>query len=73
MEFERLFEETSDSGSTMDEESIELEIVNPIAEAMPEGYWYASKDEDESGNLIYEFLSNKGPRVEIRIEMNRNN
>ena len=68
MEFENLYEQASDSQPAMDEDAIEENIVNPMAHALPEGYWFSSKEEDD-GALIYEFITGEGegPKIQIRV------
>jgi len=69
MEFENLFEQAADSKPAMDEKDIEERIVNPLARALPEGYWYSSKEDGEDGSLIYEFITGEGegPKIQIRV------
>ena len=68
MGYENLYEQVSDSTPAMDEEAIEENIVNPMARALPEGYWFSSKEEDQ-GTLIYEFITGEGegPKIQIRV------
>ena len=69
MEFENLFEMASDSKPVMDEESIEENIINPMAHGLPDGYWFSSREEDNGGNLIYEFITGEGegPKIQIKV------
>lgn len=69
MEYENLFEMASDSKPAMDEEAIETSIVNPMAHGLPEGYWFSSREEDNDGSLIYEFITGEGegPKIQIKV------
>jgi len=71
MEYENLFESMDDPDySGMDEKEIEEEIVNPIARAMPKGYWFSGKTGSPGGDTLeYEFitLAGAGPRIIISL------
>jgi hypothetical protein len=70
MDFENLFEIASESQPQMDEGVIEETIVNPMAQGLPEGYWFSEKREDEGGNLVYEFITTNGPTIMIHVVTN---
>jgi hypothetical protein len=73
MEYENLFEEMDDEQdySGLDEEETEEQIVNPIARAMPKGYWFSEKSGSPDGDTLeYEFitLAGAGPRIIISLK-----